>query len=132
MIELWIDGERAALKGSETIAPTYQAFDVADITKIKFDFTNTFILPYCDVNNQIFENAFRVQSVSGKRYTANRCKLIVGGQELISDGVAELVKTDDNGYSVVCYSLPLEFFNSIASKTLRDLDYTGYNHLNTM
>jgi hypothetical protein len=132
MIELFIGNERVVLKGSEVIAPTYQAFDIAELTKIKFDFTNTFTLPFCDVNDRIFQNAFRVQSQSTKRYLANSCKLIIGGSELISDGVAEYIGSSDAGYQIVCYSLPLDFFNDIAPKTIRDLDYTGYSHLNTI
>jgi hypothetical protein len=128
MIELYIGNERVVLKGKEVIAPTYQAFDVAEITKIKFDFTNTFTLPFCDENDRIFQNSFRVQNISEKRYLANSCKLIIGGSELISDGVAEYIGSNDTGYQIVCYSLPLDFFNEIAGLNIQDLDYTGYNH----
>jgi len=131
--ELYIAGERVVLDDKQAIAPTYQAFDVAELTRIKFDFTNTFTLPYCEINDKIFDNAFRVQSQSSKRYLANECKLIIGGKELISNGVAEFIGTDDKGYKVVCYSLPLSFFNDIALFTIRDLDYSiGYNHLNSI
>jgi hypothetical protein len=126
--ELYIAGERVVLDDKQAIAPTYQAFDVAELTRIKFDFTNTFTLPYCEINDKIFDNAFRVQSQSSKRYLANECKLIIGGKELISNGVAEFIGTDDKGYKVVCYSLPLSFFNDIAGLSIRDLNYSGYEH----
>jgi hypothetical protein len=125
-----MDGTEMVLNDG-VIAPTYQAFDIADITKIKMAFTNTFTLPYCNVNNAFFENAFRVQSNTNKRYLSIDVFIYVGSRQILVNGVAEFLGTDNSGYKIVCYEKENLFFNLIGGESIRSLDYTGFDHLQT-
>jgi hypothetical protein len=122
MIELYIGEQLCDLKPNTVIAPTYQAYSVADLDKVKFSFTNTFILPFSNRNNEVFENSFRVQSTSSKRFQANDCKLIVDGTEILAQGVAEYLGSNNEGYIIVVYGKPIRFFDDIEGLFIEDLD----------
>ncbi len=127
-IELYIANELMDLDDSVVIATSYQQFDVADITKVKFDYTNTFTLPFTYRNNLFFENSWKVQSQSERRFATNVCKLVNDGFTILENGVAEYLGSDEKGYKVNCYSAELELFQNISGQKLVDLDLDYLNH----
>ena len=126
MVELFINGYKVDLIGSEEIAIDYAMFSIDDISKRKGVRSYKFKLPKTQLNRTILEVNEEVSNLSQLPYTRMTASLNVGGID-IGIKFCELTSANDF-YNISLYGGNSFFFDSIKDKKLIDLDLERFDH----
>lgn len=107
----------------EVIAKTLQGPNIGDLTTRGFNFTNTFKIPAkTKVNQESYENANQINSLTTVPYTQERIKIIQNGIEVESNGKESIKGSTDESYDIAITSGAIGFFDVLGDLLLSDLD----------
>jgi hypothetical protein len=128
--ELIINGSLVDLEKQETIALSKSLFDVNRLNVRTSEFSNVFDVPKTQNNRLIFKSAGIVNSFNDEPYDQLTASIKVDGVE-VSAGVAELVSSDEDYYSISVQAGNGSFFKQIKALSLTDIEsyLTPLDHL---
>lgn len=98
MIEIYVNGTRVKLDGTQAIALNIENFDIKDISNRKVTYTNNFKIPVRG-NSQTFGFIEMPQSVSTLAYSDFAMTIVSSG--LVLTGRGRLVDVSDGYYNVI-------------------------------
>lgn len=132
-VQLYVEGQRVDMFGDETISINCSTQNIADISKLYIDFSQSFSLPASTRNNRIFnyfyESALDQTTDFNKRLDArieiNGVLFRYGKLEVESANVKD---SRVENYSVTFYGTVKTLKDLIGEDVLSDLDLTPYNH----
>ncbi len=128
MDELIINGESVELGPATKIGMTYQVNDIAELKDIRANTTNEFSVPNNSENAATLGFADLVTSSSAKPYQKNTAVFKRNGQEIIKNGVA-LIEECGDAFRLQVLSGNYDFFKSLESKKISELDFSDKDHL---
>ena len=134
MTELFLEGHKIDIL-DELVTQTLQINNLAELKDRQANYTNRFKVPLTASNVKVFDFLGITGNKSRKPYEQILAKLVVDGIELISDGEAKIKKTvTKNGgyYDINIYYGSVTLHSAIKDKTLKDLDFSEYNHAFTI
>ncbi len=120
--QLWINDSVIDLYPNTVIAQTFKAFELGELNTKFRSSTNQFRVPPTENNDRVLGNARRIQSDTSIPYNVNTYRLIQNGNELPKG--TPVIKQAGGEYSIFLLS-GLSFFDTVGSKKLSDLDFTG-------
>lgn len=129
MSELYLNGVKMDLVPGEVVATTVQANDLAQPDKVQSSFTNTFQVV---ATARVLESLGYPNNVSSRSltpYTALDAQVIADGRELLPSGLGEVSDYRDNKLEVAVISGNVSFFDTLADKSIKDLDLSEFDHL---
>jgi len=126
MTEFYINDTLVDTQDAE-IALTLQAFSFESLGVRKGSFSNTFELAKTNINKALFDNCDIITSLTSVPYQKNTCKIFIDGI-LTVDGTAVILETKEN-YRLFVNAGNSDFFKSIASVKLVDVDLSEFDHL---
>src|SRR5690606_17483322 len=115
------------LSVDQVLAMTYQVQDIGNIQFQKANFSNQFKIPKTKDNCRKFGFIDQVTSADMRPYRALPARIIQDGEEIVRNGVAQVLSVDDT-INVVIYSGIKDFFETIGDAMLSDLDLSDLNH----
>ncbi|XKX06264.1 hypothetical protein R8G61_02800 [Tenacibaculum maritimum] len=127
MEELWLNEYRVDLP-SRVVSQTLQINDLAELKDRQVNFTNRFYLPPTPLNIEAMKNLGIVGNTSRIPYERINAKYVVDGIELVSRGEAQIKKTSSKGYEVYIYDGTYSLYSTTKDKSLKDLDFSEYDH----
>ena len=125
MTELFINGQLIDSLETE-IALTLSSFKLNSLGTRKGSYSNVFELPKTNANKLLLENCDIVTSLTNIPYQSNDCEIFVDGIKIVS-GTAIIRETKDN-YKLFISAGNSDFFKSIGSLKLKDIDLTEFDH----
>jgi hypothetical protein len=124
-MKLFIEGQEVDLFGNEDIVLTRSVNDLLDLNSRQGDYSNTFNLPKTNKNKAIFGNTNSINSTSNVPYKVLPAKIETGGVTFEGNAILKSVSED---FEVLFTAGNADFFKSIEGKTLKDIDFSDYNH----
>lgn len=128
--ELYINGKAIELSPSEPIGFTLQVYDIAQLEPLAA-YSNRFFVPETGNNNISLNNSNTVSTNTLMPYRRLPCTFIRNGLQVIPSGIA-IIEGSQGGYDITIYSSIFDFFQQLGEKTLKDIDWSEYNHDYTM
>ena len=125
-VELYILGDLVQLKGSENIALTLRASDIAQINSIVSNFTTGFKILPTKNNTSVLEFVNQINSGTTLPYTRSAAKLKVDGVWIIQDGFIT-VDSVQGDIELTIYDNQIDFFSQLDKQLLSDLDLSALN-----
>ena len=117
IVEFYINNQVIELSGSDVIAFTKSVFDINRLNVRTSTYSNVFKVPKTQQNRLVFKSAGIVNSFNDEPYDQLTVTITVDGVEVIN-GIAQLVASDGDFYSVSVQSGNGNFFKSIKSISL--------------
>lgn len=128
MTEIFINNQLVDTQDAD-IAITAQALTFDQLGSRRGSYSNVFDLARTNENKALFDNCDIVTSLTAVPYQRNACRIFIDGQ-LIVDGSAIILATKTT-YRLYVTAGNTDFFKSIGSLKLIDVDLTEYDHLYT-
>ena len=132
---IYIDGiaKRIELFEDEKISVTSSVQDIADVSKAKTDFTQSFTIPASTTNNEIFKHWYESSLDGGFDHRVKYNGYIEIDTRTFRDGAFALndVKYKDNmvdSYSIVFYGKAKNIKDILKEDKLANLDFSSLNH----
>ena len=132
---IYIDGiaKRIELFDDEKISVTSSVQDIADVSKAKTDFTQSFTIPASTTNNEIFKHWYESSLDGGFDHRVKYNGYIEIDTRTFRDGAFALndVKYKDNmvdSYSIVFYGKAKNIKDILKEDKLANLDFSSLNH----
>lgn len=132
---IYIDGiaKRIELFEDEKISVTSSVQDIADVSKAKTDFTQSFTIPASTTNNEIFKHWYESSIDGGFDHRVKYNGYIEIDTRTFRDGAFALndVKYKDNmvdSYSIVFYGKAKSIKDILKEDKLANLDFSSLNH----
>ncbi len=127
-VEIFIDENRMDTDASTTISETKQVNDFFEIGNGQTSYTNSFKIPKSERNKMLLGMMGFAGHTSLAAYRIHKVSVYRDGIQTIADGIGYFKETSDK-YSVYVYSENIDLFDTIASKSLADLNTTSLNHI---
>jgi hypothetical protein len=132
-VQIYIEGERIELFNDEKISVNSTVQNIADISKVFTDFSQSFTVPASPKNNKIFEH-FYANEVNGTlNYNVRRDAFIEIDLNSFRTGKIQLEKSEIKNLATDSYTLT--FYGDVRSlkdrfseDKLSQLDYSAYTH----
>jgi hypothetical protein len=135
---IYIDGiaKRIELFEDEKISVTSSVQDIADVSKAKTDFTQSFTIPASTTNNEIFKHWYESSIDGGFDHRIKYNGYIEIDTRTFREGAFALndVKYKDNmlnAYSIVFYGKAKNIKDILKEDKLANLDFSSLNHTYT-
>jgi hypothetical protein len=133
-VQVYIEGIRLELFEDEKIEVNSSIQNIADISKVFTDFSQTFSVPTSPHNNEIFQHFYQNDVDSTIDYGIRRkahieVDLTFFRRGLMSIEKANLKKGSSESYSITFYGDVLTLKDNFAEDLLENLDYTSLNHV---
>lgn len=132
---IYVDGiaKRIELFEDEKISVTSSVQDIADVSKAKTDFTQSFTIPASTTNNEIFKHWYESSLDGGFDHRVKYNGYIEVDTRTFRDGAFALndVKYKDNmvdSYSIVFYGKAKNIKDILKEDKLANLDFSILNH----
>lgn len=132
---IYVDGiaKRIELFEDEKISVTSSVQDIADVSKAKTDFTQSFTIPASTTNNEIFKHWYESSLDGGFDHRVKYNGYIEIDTRTFRDGAFALndVKYKDNmvdSYSIVFYGKAKNIKDILKEDKLANLDFSSLNH----
>jgi hypothetical protein len=132
---IYVDGiaKRIELFDDEKISVTSSVQDIADVSKAKTDFTQSFTIPASTTNNEIFKHWYESSLDGGFDHRVKYNGYIEIDTRTFRDGAFALndVKYKDNmvdSYSIVFYGKAKNIKDILKEDKLANLDFSSLNH----
>lgn len=133
--EVYINGQLVDLdERNNPIQLTYAVNDLAELKDRQAYSTNTFKLPITARNLEICGFPNDANFIQAQPYRKNTAKIVQGGIEIITNGIAIITKAN-KAIEVQILSGLVGFFDLLEDKSIRDLDLSEWDHfwnLNTV
>ncbi len=120
MTEVFLNGNLIDISDSEIITFTKSVFDINNLSFRKGTYSNTFKIPKTQKNKLVLQSSEIVNSSNDEPYTVILFRAVVEGVETIN-GVAELIDSDEENYSLSVKSDNGNFFKEIKELSLQDI-----------
>lgn len=135
---IYVDGiaKRIELFEDEKISVTSSVQDIADVSKAKTDFTQSFTIPASTTNNEIFKHWYESSLDGGFDHRVKYNGYIEIDTRTFREGAFALndVKYKDNmvdSYSIVFYGKAKNIKDILKEDKLANLDFSSLNHTYT-
>lgn len=132
---IYVDGisKRIELFDDEKISVTSSVQDIADVSKAKTDFTQSFTIPASTTNNEIFKHWYESSLDGGFDHRVKYNGYIEIDTRTFREGAFALndVKYKDNmvdSYSIVFYGKAKNIKDILKEDKLANLDFSSLNH----
>ena len=132
---IYVDGiaKRIELFEDEKISVTSSVQDIADVSKAKTDFTQSFTIPASTTNNEIFKHWYESSLDGGFDHRVKYNGYIEVDTRTFREGAFALndVKYKDNmvdSYSIVFYGKAKNIKDILKEDKLANLDFSSLNH----
>lgn len=132
---IYVDGiaKRIELFEDEKISVTSSVQDIADVSKAKTDFTQSFTIPASTTNNEIFKHWYESSLDGGFDHRVKYNGYIEIDTRTFREGAFALndVKYKDNmvdSYSIVFYGKAKNIKDILKEDKLANLDFSSLNH----
>lgn len=132
---IYVEGiaKRIELFEDEKISVTSSVQDIADVSKAKTDFTQSFTIPASTTNNEIFKHWYESSLDGGFDHRVKYNGYIEIDTRTFRDGAFALndVKYKDNmvdSYSIVFYGKAKNIKDILKEDKLANLDFSSLNH----
>lgn len=132
---IYVDGiaKRIELFEDEKISVTSSVQDIADVSKAKTDFTQSFTIPASTTNNEIFKHWYESSLDGGFDHRVKYNGYIEIDTRTFKEGAFALndVKYKDNmvdSYSIVFYGKAKNIKDILKEDKLANLDFSSLNH----
>jgi len=123
------------MDGNSNLDIVFNITDIRNPELIKSNYTKKFNIPATKTNNKFFEGLL-YNGFSPVNFNVNlkvSCQLM-GDDNVIIDGYLQITDinkglNDVDSYSIIIYGEVASIFSEVSSISLRDLDYSEYNHI---
>lgn len=126
MTEIFINSQLVDTQDADIVI-TAQALTFDELGSRRGSYSNVFDLARTNENKALFDNCDIVTSLTSIPYQKNSCQIFIDGQ-LIVDGSA-IILASKTKYRLYVTAGNTDFFKSIGSLKLVDVDLTEYDHL---
>ena len=135
-LDLYLNGTRLDLYEKDSINLVRKATDFVDIDKVYNDYTKSFTVPATPTNNQLFGYYYDPNNSGSFDPFANNTAEMFINQNLYSEGTIKLESVvmgldGVDSYSITFYSDVIALKNTLNDATIKDLDWSAYNHSNS-
>jgi len=132
-VQILVEGRRLELFNDEKIEVNSSVQNIADISKVFTDFSQSFSIPCSDVNNQIFQHFYQTDVDSTIDHNKRRNAVIEIDLTFFRRGKlsiekANVKKGDSESYQVTFYGDVLSLKDKFGEDLLSNLDYDSINH----
>ena len=132
-VQIYVEGRRLELFNDEKIEVNSSVQNIADISKVFTDFSQSFSIPCSDINNQIFQHFYQTDVDSTIDHNKRRdafieIDLTFFRRGKISIEKANVKKGDSESYQVTFYGDVLSLKDKFGEDMLSTLDYGPFNH----
>lgn len=124
--EFYLNGQLIDVQDAN-IAITLQALSFENLGVRRGSYSNVFDLPFTNEVKAALDNCEIVTSLTPIPYQRNTCQIFIDGVQVV-DGSA-VVQETKNSYRVYVSAGNADFFKSIASVKLVDVDLSDWDHL---
>jgi hypothetical protein len=128
MTEVFINDVLIDLEEEETVTATYTGVTFGKMSTRKGIKTNTYNLPYSQVNKGVYEGAEVQGSYSDKPYRKGTIRVDIDGVTVF-EGWCVLEESGEDGYEVQSFAGASDFYTIINNKKLGELDLSAYDHI---
>ena len=125
--EVYINDELIELSGADNIGLTFQVFSIFNSESRNGFYSSPIKASKTKINNIIFENLSNVNSSTNLPYIKNRAKIIQNGVEIVPNGFAIIVETNDS-YNFNVFSGNSNFFDLIKGLNVNQIDWSDLIH----
>jgi len=126
--QLYINGLLVDTQSAEIVLDL-QAFTFDNLGSRRGSYSNVFELPKTNTIKALFDNCDIVNSLTPVPYSRNTCKIFMDGA-LVIDGSAVILEASE-AFRVYISAGNSDFFKSISSIKLVDVDLVEYDHIYT-
>lgn len=127
-VQVYIDDEIIDLVPGQAVAMTYQLNDIGDIRNQRANFSNVFKAARTKHNDRVLGFIGDFGTTDKRPYRMLPARIIIDGEDIVTNGYATIKKTDKY-YNVVVYSGLVDLFEKLGDKKLSDLDLSEYDHV---
>lgn len=132
-VQIYIEGERLELFNDEKISVNSTVQNIADISKVFTDFSQSFTVPATPKNNAIFEHFYANEVDGTLNYNLRRDAFIEIDLNSFRTGKIQLEKSEiknlyTDSYTLTFYGDVRSLKDRFAEDKLSQLDYSAYTH----
>jgi hypothetical protein len=130
-VQVYISDELIDLVPGQAIAMTYQLNAIGDIKNQLANFSNVFKGARTKGNDRKLGFAGDVSSRDKRPYRLLPARIIIDGEDVVTQGYATIKKTDKY-YNILVYSGLLDLYTKLDDKKLKDLNLAEFDHVLTL
>ena len=132
-VQIYIEGERLELFNDEKISVNSTVQNIADISKVFTDFSQSFTVPATPHNNAIFEHFYANETNGTLNYHLRRDAFIEIDLNSFRTGKIQLEKSEiknlaTDSYTITFYGDVTTLKDRFGEDKLSQLDYSAYTH----
>ena len=132
-VQIYIEGERLELFNDEKISVNSTVQNIADISKVFTDFSQSFTVPATPHNNAIFEHFYANETNGTLNYHLRRDAFIEIDLNSFRTGQIQLEKSEiknlaTDSYTITFYGDVTTLKDRFGEDKLSQLDYSAYTH----
>lgn len=133
-VQIYIEGERLELFNDEKISVNSTVQNIADISKVFTDFSQSFTVPATPKNNKIFEHFYANEVDGTLNYNLRRDAFIEIDLNSFRTGKIQLEKSEiknlyTDSYTLTFYGDVRSLKDRFGEDKLSQLDYSAYTHV---
>lgn len=133
-VQIYIEGERLELFNDEKISVNSTVQNIADISKVFTDFSQSFTVPASPHNNAIFEHFYANEVDGTLNYNLRRDAFIEIDLNSFRTGKIQLEKSEiknltTDSYTITFYGDVRSLKDRFGEDKLSQLDYSAYTHV---
>ena len=126
-LQLYIDEQEIDLEPGTLISPTYQVNTINSLSNLQANFTRSFTVNPTANNNKILGFANQISSNTDIPYRELPARVVQNGIEIINNGSAYITSYQGK-YRISVRSGNYDFFNTIAGKSIQDIDFDDLDY----
>lgn len=126
-VQVYINDELIDLVPGQAVAMTYQLNDIADIKNQRANFSNVFKAARSKGNDRKLGFGADINSTDKRPYRLLPARIIIDGEDIVTNGYATIKKTDKY-YNVLVYSGLLDLYAKLGELKLKDIDLSEFDH----
>lgn len=133
-VQIYIEGERLELFNDEKISVNSTVQNIADISKVFTDFSQSFTVPASPKNNAMFEHFYANEVDGTLNYNLRRDAIIEIDLASFRTGKIQLEKSEiknlaTDSYTITFYGDVRSLKDRFGEDKLTQLDYSAYTHV---